>query len=265
MRPPRQRSRPATTTTTTTTQSTTSTSLSPLRIAVALLLLLCFPQPTSAFVLAMSGAVPTNPSRLRLVTNRKCPFAQKAWIALEEYYGGPKGYELLEVGLYGGNGKPGWFMDINPAGQVPVLWLPTGRIITESDSILDHLLTLPGRKDGQANPLVPASPDAYKKWRSLMPPFLKAAKAAIQSRDSPGLSSALYKLDKQIPTPSPYLAGEAFSVADAAILPFLQRLVDDHDALVKEAAPKLYDWFQEAASQQKSFKATVISGYWMWW
>lgn len=95
----------------------------------------------------MSGATPTNPSRLRLVTNTKCPFAQKTWICLEEY-AGPKGYELLEVGLYGANGKPGWFMDINPKGYVPVLWLPSGRIITESDDIIDYLITLPDRKSG---------------------------------------------------------------------------------------------------------------------
>ena len=125
-------------------------------------------------------STPSNPSRLRLVTNKKCPFAQKGksshatprflyllisphpthpiascihlitytvWIAIEEY-AGPKGYDLMEVGLYGSGGKPSWFMDINPAGQVPVLWLPTGRIITESDDIIDYLITLPDRKSG---------------------------------------------------------------------------------------------------------------------
>lgn len=190
----------------------------------------------------------------------------QAWIALEEYHEGKvKAYELLEVGLYGGNGKPGWFMDLNPKGQVPVLWLPSGRVITESDAILDHLATLPGRKGGsQPNPLVPPSDAAFKKWRSLLPPFLKSARTAVERGDAPGLSSLLYKLDKDIPTPAPFLAGDAFSIADASVLPFVQRLVEDQGDLVKEAAPKLYAWYQEC-EDRPAFKATRVSGWWWWW
>lgn len=77
----------------------------PLLLLLLLFLLAALPS-TSAF--SMSAA-PSNPSRLRLVTNKRCPFAQKAWIALEEYHQSKaNAYELLEVGLYGGNGKPRW-------------------------------------------------------------------------------------------------------------------------------------------------------------
>lgn len=243
-------------------QTTTSAFLPPLRrLATAAT---TTTTTTRAAITTMSGN-PTNPSRPRLVTNKKCPFAQKAWIALEEYYGGAKGYELLEVGLYGGNGKPKWFMDINPAGQVPVMWLPNGRIITESDLILDHLASLPDRsKSSDSNPLIPPSPEAFKKWRSLLGSFLKSARTKIERGDTAGLSSLLFKLDKQIPPPSPYLAGATFSVCDCAALPFFQRLVDDHADLVEQSAPKIFAWYQEA-SQQPSFKATRISGYWWWW
>ncbi len=170
----------------------------------------------------------------------------------------------MEVGLYGGNGKPGWFLDLNPKGQVPVLWLPSGRVIRESDSILDHLAALPGRKAGQPNPLAPPSDAAFKKWRSLLGPFLKAARTAMERGDSPGLSSLLYKLNKDMPSPSPYLAGATFSVADASVLPFVQRLMEDHGEVVKEAAPKLFEWYGKC-EDRPSFKATRVSGWWWWW
>ena len=56
---------------------------------------------------------------LRLITNRMCPFAQKAWIALELCSGMP--FAVQEISLYGAGGKPAWFWELNPAGTVPVL------------------------------------------------------------------------------------------------------------------------------------------------
>jgi glutathione S-transferase len=148
--------------------------------------------------------------------------------------------------------------------QVPILWLPSGRVITESDAILDHLAALPGRKAGQPNPLTPPSEVAFKKWRALLSPFLKSARTALERGDSPGLSSLLYKLNKDMPTPGPFLAGDAFSVADASVLPFAQRLVEDHGDVLREAAPKLHAWY-EACADRPSFKATRVSGWWWWW
>lgn len=66
-----------------------------------------------------------------------------------------------------------------------------------------------------------------------MNPFLKNARKAIESSDWPGLSSALYKLDRQCPTPSPYLGGENFSAVDATVLPFIQRLIEQHEDMVR--------------------------------
>ena len=81
---------------------------------------------------------------LVLVTNRLCPYAQRAHIALAAsglkyetkvhcfhsichlLFGSI--YKLViptsqEVGLYGHGGKPKWFLELNPKGQVPVLIL----------------------------------------------------------------------------------------------------------------------------------------------
>src|SRR6056297_146890 len=219
---------------------------------------------TPLSMISASSSKPSNPSRLRLVTNKKCPFAQKAWIALEYLYAGSKDYDLLEVGLYGGSGKPQWFLDISPKGQVPVLWLPSGRCVVESDNILDHLTSLPGPKLGFPNPLVPASPKAYTHLRSLLNPFLRSARTAIERKDITSLFSSLNQLDKEIIGPCPFLAGATFSAADATLLPFMQRLVDGHAELVEAAAPRLHEWYKGAA-REPCFEATCVSGYWMWW
>lgn len=70
-----------------------------------------------------------------LYTNKMCPFAQKAWVALEEKQ---VEYEMVEVGLYGSGGKPSWFLDMNPKGQVPVL-KHGDEVVVESDDIIKYI------------------------------------------------------------------------------------------------------------------------------
>lgn len=83
------------------------------------------------------------------------------------------------------------------------------------------------------NPLAPPSVNAWTKWRGLMNPFLASAKASINRGDTAGLSTLLYNLERQCPAPSPFLGGQEFSAVDASVLPFIQRLVEDDDALVR--------------------------------
>ena len=45
-----------------------------------------------------------NKSNIQFITNKRCPFAQKAWIALES---SEVGYDMREISLYGVGGKPG--------------------------------------------------------------------------------------------------------------------------------------------------------------
>jgi Glutathione S-transferase, N-terminal domain len=59
------------------------------------------------------------------------------WIALEAT-GAP--YEMQEVALYGPNGKPDWFWDLNPDGTVPVLVCHGGAVVyPDSDLALDTI------------------------------------------------------------------------------------------------------------------------------
>jgi glutathione S-transferase len=65
---------------------------------------------------------PPQPSRkqyhYKFITNRMCPYAQKVWMALEVLQ---ISYTMVEIPLYGKDGKPDWFLQYNPKGTVPVL------------------------------------------------------------------------------------------------------------------------------------------------
>jgi len=76
---------------------------------------------------------------MTLYTNKMCPFAQKAWIALEEKKA-THGLEfkLEEIGLYGSGGKPDWFLKLNPKGEVPVL-KHGDKVVVESDEIIKYI------------------------------------------------------------------------------------------------------------------------------
>ena len=79
-------------------------------------------------------------SQHKFVTNKMCPYAQKVWIALEVF---DVPYSLTEVSLYGPNGKPSWFLKLNPRGTVPVLLnKDSGEVYPDSDLILNYFLNL---------------------------------------------------------------------------------------------------------------------------
>ena len=95
----------------------------------------------------MTTNLPGSEGEVTFYTNSKCPYAQRVWIALEEK--GVK-YTAVEIALYGSGGKPGWFMRLNPKGEVPVL-KHNEKVIVESNSII-RLLTREQRFDKIVSP-----------------------------------------------------------------------------------------------------------------
>ena len=65
-----------------------------------------------------------HPHIYKFITNRMCPYAQKVWMALEVL---EIPYTMVEIPLYGPNGKPDWFLQYNPKGTVPVLVIITSQ------------------------------------------------------------------------------------------------------------------------------------------
>jgi len=101
----------------------------------------------SSALSAKSGADAKN-AQTQFVTNKQCPFAQKAWIALEAS-GCP--YEMREVSLYGSGGKPDWFWKLNPQGTVPIVAVKGGTGGGEDAVFADSELILDVVGDGRVN------------------------------------------------------------------------------------------------------------------
>ena len=72
-----------------------------------------------------------------LVMHQMCPFAQRAWFALEE---SGLSFQLKEVGL-----GSSLVYDLNPKGLVPVLVDPDGKVIAESEDIVDTIAERAGK------------------------------------------------------------------------------------------------------------------------
>ena len=96
----------------------------------------------SHFLMGFSGPVAKARSGARakdyvLVMHQMCPFAQRAWFALEE---SGLSFHLKEVGL-----GSSLVYDLNPKGLVPVLVDPDGKVIAESEDIVDTIAEQAGK------------------------------------------------------------------------------------------------------------------------
>ncbi|KAG9088772.1 hypothetical protein FS749_001917, partial [Ceratobasidium sp. UAMH 11750] len=150
-----------------------------------------------------------------------CPFVQRAWIALEE-----KGIPYLyqEENPYKKDAK---FIEKFPKGLVPGV-LYKGKPIAESLVILEFL------EDAYPQvPLLPSDPYARAQVRyavdgatkSVLPPFyrlLQAQEAEKRDEARQDLYKGLQTFAKGIS--GPFWAGEQFTHADIALLPFIVRL-----------------------------------------
>jgi glutathione S-transferase len=201
----------------------------------------------------------TNPAVTRLVTHKSCPFAQKAWIALEC---SEQPYELEEISLYGSGGKPSWFLQLNPSGKVPVLVCDGGPVVLpDSDLILDaiergsvptvDLLLLP--EDD------PSLAESVKAWRSSINEMLPVGKKAVLSGATAPLLKLLRDMDANVV--GPYLVGDHVTMADCHAFPFLWRIETEFGLA---DYPKIQSWLDNC-SQQPAFQKTIQPSWWWWW
>lgn len=226
---------------------------------------------------AANMALQNSPTATKFVTNRMCPFAQKAWCALEAS-GVP--FEMQEISLYGAGGKPDWFWKLNPAGTVPVLVAHGGAaVFPDSDDILDQFqdggtLYEMSKKmasgKGVGGPLYPPADrsdvrQAIDEWRQRINKMLPVGKKAVLSG----------KLDKNLKTHlasmndavvGPYLASQRLTTADCHAFPFLWRLAQEYPSQFQSDYPALQEWL-DFVSKDKSLPLarTVQSSWWWWW
>lgn len=180
---------------------------------------------------------------LVLVINRKCPFAQRAWLGLEE--SGLK-YEVWECCL---SPKPQWLLDLNPKGRVPVLIDEDGNSIDESEVIIDAIAARAPSAFGEG-----VEAERVASWRDIVSnELLPAREHAKRYRDREYLDSVLDRLDSLVV--GPYVAGDAFTLADVSAAPVMQRFFEDD--FVPGRYSRLHAWWK-AVQSRPSFKKTKL-------
>lgn len=198
---------------------------------------------------------------LMLVTNKMCPFAQKAWIVLEEKKAAHGvDFTLEEIGLYGGGGKPAWFLKMNPKGLVPVL-KHGDRVVVESDDILKYI----DANVGVANELTQGKGASVDDWLKLLADVRSAGKDCVLGYGTTEkLKGVLARVEAAIE--SPYMKGDSFSLADVAAAPFFQRMMTEQRKVGLSAGefPKIYAWWA-LVEKRPSFASTVVKSWWWWW
>lgn len=248
----------------------------------------CSCHALSSLLDAANMALQNSPSATKFVTNLQCPFAQKAWCALEAS-GVP--YEMQEISLYGAGGKPAWFWKLNPAGTVPVLVTHGGAAVyPDSDAILNQFEVDPGTgnlmipQGGTTTTTTPLYPpadrqdvrDAIATWRKRINQMLPVGKQAVLSGRGGGggvppkdLNKLLLEMNGAVV--GPYLASQRLTTADCHAFPFLWRLAQEYPTAFESDYPSLTQWLDFVCQDDKEtgkpspLARTVQSRWWWWW
>jgi len=189
-----------------------------------------------------------------LYSFRRCPYAIRARLALA--YAGIA-VEIREVAL---KNKPEQMLAISPKGTVPVLQLPDGRVLEESLDIMywalaqhdpEHWLAF----DTEAETLIEWNDGDFKysldryKYADRYPEF---SQAYYRQQTEPFLIELESRLQH-----SPYLCGDYFSLADAAIFPFIRQFSNvDVDWFKSSPYRALNNWL-DAALTTELFKSVM--------
>ncbi|EIW57659.1 thioredoxin-like protein [Trametes versicolor FP-101664 SS1] len=168
--------------------------------------------------------------QLTFYTAAYSPYSQRVHIALEE--AGVK-YTMWEFETRGPGSKPEWYYQINPLGKIPALTFggpevppdqpsPESAKLAESMAILEFLADI-----FPDAPLLPADPLLRAKARTFTEIFRNYVSdefrgAFFLGKPVAGVLQALEKLQAALPQTG-FAAGE-WSIAEAAVAPFITRL-----------------------------------------
>ncbi len=162
-------------------------------------------------------------------------------------------YRTRLVSIFEGEGRTDAFLDLNPAGGIPVLELEDGRTIAESNAILTYVADgtrfLPEDRYQRAKVMQWLFFEQYhvepvigtlRFWT--LTGRLELNPAMVEAKRVGGLR-ALAALERGLKT-TPFLAGEVFSIADIAVYAYAHRAADCGFAL--DDYPALTAWFDRA-------------------
>jgi glutathione S-transferase len=189
-----------------------------------------------------------------LITNKMCPYAQRVHLMLE--LSNPRlNFSLKEINLYGENGKPDWFMKLNPVGLVPVLYFPqTELVITESLDIVIYLLK------NFPNSYSYLDQDIQTNWIDFLKKNLIYCDLQLDE-----ITTALEKIEKKMNNnEGNYLGGSLMGLSDILYFPMLFRV---NEAILKfdnnNLYPKLSKWLSLMLDNESIVK-TIVHPWWWW-
>lgn len=195
------------------------------------------------------NTAPSTPSPI-LYSFRRCPYAMRGRMGL--YYAGIE-LELREIVL---RDKPAHMLEISPKGTVPVLLLPDGTVIDESLDIMhwslsqndpDHWLTNENKEE--IAKLIQHNDHVFKhaldryKYPNRYPD-----EDCSNMRDKG--EETLKSLNKRLEN-TPYLCGDAPSLADIAIFPFIRQFANvDRNWFDARPYTALQQWLQHRLNSE---------------
>jgi len=172
-----------------------------------------------------------SPDSLIFFGNRICPFAHRSWwSALEK---GVEKFDYIHIDL--GPSKPKWYAaEINESGTVPCLF-DNGKPVFESMIVSEYL---EDKYKGSGTSLLPSDPYLRAEIRFLITFWSEKVQrplyALLMNQDrstddemKTNLSKLLKSLNDRFVAQSagPYFLGKEISLADIAVVPFLERFV----------------------------------------
>jgi glutathione S-transferase len=187
----------------------------------------------------MSALIPAPVTDLPILYSfRRCPYAMRARMAV--LISGIA-VELREVKL---RDKPSQLLEISSKATVPVLVLPTGRVIDESMDIMHWALAQNDPFDwlsGEDKTLIKINDGPFK---MALDRYKYPQRFALQDSISDRTKGLewLAQLDKQL-FKSPWLVGQACSLSDIALFPFVRQFAaTDEEWFATQTLVNLKDW-----------------------
>jgi len=172
-----------------------------------------------------------SPTSLIFFGNRICPFAHRAWWTLLEK--GVQNFDYIHIDL--GPKKPKWYSaDIYEAGTVPCMF-DGGKFLGESLNVSEYL---EDKHPNEGTKILPSDPFQRAEIRTVIgfwsDKVQKLLYGLLMNQDrsadeglKENLSKALKSLNDRFVAQSsgPFFLGQHISLADIAIVPFLDRFI----------------------------------------
>jgi glutathione S-transferase len=178
-------------------------------------------------------------------------------------------YVWHELDILAGDARTEQFIRLNPNGKVPLMKLPDGRCLSESNAILSYL----------ADGTLLAGSDRFSKAKVLQwlffeqyshEPYLATSRFIVKYLGSPperkadlddkqpGGYKALSVMEKQL-TAEDYIANDEFSIADIALYAYTH--VADEGGFTLEDYPFVRNWLRRIESRPSYVPMQVSDGH----